>query len=540
MQQITKKPNSGFNIVELPISLKLTTSQMLCRTNHRTSLVKSGFTIVELLVVIVVIGILAAITIVSYTGISQRAKVVALQSDLSNASTQLKLFQATDADGNYPTANNCPTPGATEICLKASNGNTFTYTSNGKTFSLEETNTNGTVYNVTDSTSVAAGALPVTLTISAGANGTVNTAVSGSYSSGSTPTITATPSTNYAFSSWSGSTGCSGTASHIITMDGAKSCTANFTIITYILTITAGAGGTVNAGGTYNSGTSQTITATPNANYVFSSWSGSTGCSGTASHTITMDGTKSCTANFTITYTLTITAGANGIVNAGGTYNSGTAQTITATPNAIYAFSSWSGSTGCSGVASHTITMDANKSCTANFTLDANWLAIGSQIWAKANLNVGTMVTGATAQTNNSSLEKYCYSDTGSNCTTYGGLYQWNEAIQYVTTSGAQGICPTGSHIPTDAEWTTLETYLGSATAGTQLQPGGSSGLNMPFAGYRYTDGSFYDLPWGAYLWSSSESGANAWSRYLGSDSASVNHVANVKVYGFSVRCMGN
>jgi len=148
-----------------------------------------------------------------------------------------------------------------------------------------------------------------------------------------------------------------------------------YRIITYTLTIAAGAGGTVNASGTYNENTVQTITANASTNYAFSSWSGSTGCSGVASHTITMNAAKSCTANFTIiTYTLTIAAGAGGTVNTGGTYNSGTTQTITATPGVVHSFSSWTGSTGCSGVASHTITMDTNKSCTANFTLYANWI----------------------------------------------------------------------------------------------------------------------------------------------------------------------
>jgi len=204
--------------------------------NSKLNKAAQAFTIVELLVVIVVIGILAAITIVSYTGISGRATVAVMQSDLTNASKQIKIYQATY--GSYPTTlngSNCPTNPTPDntLCLKPSPNNTFTYTSNGTTFGLTETNSNSTVYyNVTDSTAVAAGALLVTLTISAGANGSVNTVVNGSYSPGSTPTITATPSGGYIFSSWSGSTGCSGTttASYAITMNGNKTCMANFVV----------------------------------------------------------------------------------------------------------------------------------------------------------------------------------------------------------------------------------------------------------------------------------------------------------------------
>ena len=52
-----------------------------------------AFTIVELLVVIVVIGILAVITIVSYTGITRQAIVASLQSDLDNSYKKIKLFE---------------------------------------------------------------------------------------------------------------------------------------------------------------------------------------------------------------------------------------------------------------------------------------------------------------------------------------------------------------------------------------------------------------------------------------------------------------
>jgi prepilin-type N-terminal cleavage/methylation domain-containing protein len=69
---------------------------------------QAGFTIVELLLVIVVIAILAAITIVAYRGISERAAKVALENDLVNLSKKLNLYKAeTDSypAGGYPSIN---------------------------------------------------------------------------------------------------------------------------------------------------------------------------------------------------------------------------------------------------------------------------------------------------------------------------------------------------------------------------------------------------------------------------------------------------
>jgi len=99
-----------------------------------------GFTIVELLIVIVVIGILAAITIVAFNGIQSRARVALIQSDLNGAVKTLGLLNVTN--GTYPadlaTAN-----------LRASTGTTYqyTYTSTGNSYCLTATN-NGVAYNV--------------------------------------------------------------------------------------------------------------------------------------------------------------------------------------------------------------------------------------------------------------------------------------------------------------------------------------------------------------------------------------------------------
>jgi len=82
-------------------------------------------------------------------------------------------------------------------------------------------------------------------------------------------------------------------------------------------------------------------------------------------------------------------------------------------------------------------------------------LLIGNKCWMADNLNIGTFIENAATTTNNLVTEKYCYDNNQTNCDIYGGLYQWNEAMQYSTVIGSQGICPDGWHIPSALEWQT-------------------------------------------------------------------------------------
>jgi len=114
---------------------------------------KRAFTIIELLVVIVIIGILAAVVIVSFSNVSSRGIVASLQSDLASAKRQLINFQTQSSTSSFPTAINCSSPSASEICIRPSGSNTFSYTpipsSNPSSFNLRATN-GSTTYWVSD------------------------------------------------------------------------------------------------------------------------------------------------------------------------------------------------------------------------------------------------------------------------------------------------------------------------------------------------------------------------------------------------------
>jgi general secretion pathway protein G len=117
---------------------------------------KNGFTIVELLVVIVVIGILASITIVSFSGISQRATTASLQSDLENASKLLKM-DLVDT-GSFPSSTAAANNGDG---IPASSGTTYQYTADNSTstkaFCITATKSNLSYYSNQDSKPIIGG-----------------------------------------------------------------------------------------------------------------------------------------------------------------------------------------------------------------------------------------------------------------------------------------------------------------------------------------------------------------------------------------------
>lgn len=84
-------------------------------------------------------------------------------------------------------------------------------------------------------------------------------------------------------------------------------------------------------------------------------------------------------------------------------------------------------------------------------------ILIGTQCWLRQNLNIGSQISIDEDETDNGIIEKHCINDDPDMCNKYGGLYHWDEMMQYTTQEGAQGICPEGWHIPTHEEWKILE-----------------------------------------------------------------------------------
>lgn len=176
-----------------------------------------------------------------------------------------------------------------------------------------------------------------------------------------------------------------------------------------------------------------------------------------------------------------------------------------------------------------------------------NTIQIGSQCWLRENLDVGTMISGSQNAINNGVIEKYCFNNDPNNCNLYGGLYQWNELMQYSTTPGTQGICPPGWHIPTLTEMQTLSSIVnndGNSLKSIGQGVGGGAGTNTSgfsalLTGYRNFDGNFINFAQVTHFWSSSEAGGTtSYSLHIGFDNNGIFLINYSKDDGFCVRCI--
>ncbi|MCD4681361.1 MAG: fibrobacter succinogenes major paralogous domain-containing protein, partial [Bacteroidales bacterium] len=198
-----------------------------------------------------------------------------------------------------------------------------------------------------------------------------------------------------------------------------------------------------------------------------------------------------------------------------------------------------------------------------------NTVLIGTQCWMAENLAYLPSVSPSSVGSNTTTYY-YVYDYQGtdvsaakatSNYNSYGVLYNWHAAMDGSSSSnsipsGVQGICPSGWHLPGDAEYTLLSDFLGGlSVAGGKMKETGtthwtspnigatnSSGFTTLPGGRRYDyDGSFFTLGNVSNFWSSTEySTSMAWNHSMDYTSTDVYRVYNNKGNGFSVRCIQN
>src|ERR1035437_6882359 len=185
-----------------------------------------------------------------------------------------------------------------------------------------------------------------------------------------------------------------------------------------------------------------------------------------------------------------------------------------------------------------------------------HFITIGTQVWLVENLKTtkyrnGDPIPNITDNNTWSNLTTgaYCnYNNDANNSTTYGRLYNWQ------ATTDSRSIAPTGWHVPSDAEWTTLTSFLGSTggSAGGKLKETGTvhwqspntgatneSGFTALPGGYRDLTGAFNNLGLNGYWWSVTEmSPTSAWYRNLYYAAPDMGSDYINKTDGFSIRCL--
>ena len=190
---------------------------------------------------------------------------------------------------------------------------------------------------------------------------------------------------------------------------------------------------------------------------------------------------------------------------------------------------------------------------------------IGEQVWMAENLRFLPGVAGPGTGSKTTPYF-YVYGYDGINVddakatakyNIYGVLYNWPAAMNEATSSdanpsGVQGVCPSGWHLPSDAEWTQLTDYLGTRVAGGKLKASGTTLWDPPNSGannetgfsafpggYRNADGTFVSMGEDADFWSASEyNSSHAWFRNIHFNDNDVGRNKYPRQTGFAVRCV--
>ena len=190
-----------------------------------------------------------------------------------------------------------------------------------------------------------------TLTINVAGNGTVSenpTSANGTYSSGTTVTLDASPLAGYTFNGWQDDLISTNNPVNV-TMTKNMSITATFVLTTYQITVTQSVNGVISPGtATYAQGSSQAETITPNGGYLIASITvdgGAVTVTSSSGQTVNFNNIQavhSITATFAqITYQITVTQSVNGVISPGtASYAQGSSQAETITPNGGYLIAS--------------------------------------------------------------------------------------------------------------------------------------------------------------------------------------------------------
>ena len=179
---------------------------------------------------------------------------------------------------------------------------------------------------------------------------------------------------------------------------------------------------------------------------------------------------------------------------------------------------------------------------------------IGDQEWVAENLRVmhyrnGDSIPNVTgvAEWDALTTGAYCWynNDEATYKDLYGALYNW------FAVDDSRNLCPSGWHVPSDAEWATLTTFLGGENiAGGKMKSAAlwdspnigatnTSGFSGRPGGYRLSNSSFINIGIYSYWWTSTEKSKDpAWHRFLLSGTARIHRFADSKGAGFSVRCL--